>query len=324
MKIIVALMAIMLIGNGMASGQGQDLPDLIIIPTDLWFNQNGYTTTINNEGQDRIYPDYVTACQKNNELEEVFTTIQSYFQERGYNTETLLGSIQEIEEDIAKLNVKSNKATGAGILETPEDVLNQTVSSDITLKVSWKIEQKGPFKYLNSFTMNAIDTYSKKAFASEIYSGGTKAENTAILITEAVNQIVTNLLAKIQDHFSDVKDNGREIEVKFFMWDDAQFDFDDDCSSTGDKYRYTIDDWLLDNTVNEVYELDKNTGSQLSYKDVRIPYEIERGGKLRKFRLLDFGRKIERYLEDECALKDKVIFYERGIGEIWIYLGENK
>ncbi|TRX46488.1 hypothetical protein FNH22_30740 [Fulvivirga sp. M361] len=322
MKTSLNIILFLLFTQFMAMGQGQDLPDLMIMPTDLWFNQNDYTITIDNEGTQRMYPDYVKACQNNDELEEVTTTIQSYFQERGYNTQTLLGSINEIDEELAQMNIKQSKATGDGVRQTPEDLLNQTVSSDILLKISWKIEKKGPFLYLNSFTMNAIDTYSKKAFASEIFAGGTKAQNTAMLITEAVNQTVTNLLGKIQDHFSDIKSNGREIEVKFFVWDGTDFDFDNECGSAGDKYRYVIDDWLLNNTVNEVYELDKNTGSQLSYKDVRIPYEKERNGRMRKFRLLDFGRSIEGFLEQQCALKGQVNFYEKGIGEIWVYLGE--
>ena len=71
-------------------------PTLMVVPSDVWCNQNGYVTTYDNQGSEVVVPDYKKAFQNNPDLLLVIGKINTLMADRGFplkNLETVLRSI---------------------------------------------------------------------------------------------------------------------------------------------------------------------------------------------------------------------------------------
>jgi hypothetical protein len=124
-------------------------------------------------------------------------------------------------------------------------------------------------------------------------------------------------------HFNDMAENGREIVLKLKVWDSSdinfeeEFDFEDEYLELTDIISY----WMEDNTVNHAPARTDATENFITFEQVRIPLYKERNGRQSPLDARGFANMLRSYLKDEPFLIESKI-YERGLGEVWIIIGE--
>lgn len=295
----------------------QQQPTIMVVPSDVWCNKNGYMTSYQDQGRAVKVPDYNKALQENDDLEFVIGKIGQMFADRGFPLQNLKEQLDKISRD----NASRSALTGskAQIKESPLDVLNRTAKADIILKVDWSIHEKGGGRRTVRFNITPIDPFTggeAGGGASGESASPSMEQNVSRLIEDAVLANITNLQTRMQDYFEDLRKNGRKVSIKVYVASNAKFNLEDECNGT--EYTQWIDDWMHDNALNGKYVQEDATENAISYNQVRIPLKNASG---RDFNAQMFGQKLQKDLEAKCGLKGKVKLIRKGVGESWLVLG---
>ena len=132
-------------------------PTLMVVPSDVWCNQNGYMLEFDNQGTTVKMPDYKRALQENTDLVIVISKINELMTERGFPLKNLESAIKTLESENAE-NAMATSKTGSSLSETPVDKLKKVAKADVWMQITWKINQIGPKK---SVTFNTFQPYEK-------------------------------------------------------------------------------------------------------------------------------------------------------------------
>ena len=73
-------------------GQKAKKPTIMIVPSDVWCNQNGFMTTYNNQGSITKVPDYKRAIQPDPTLLQVISPMNGMMADRGFPLKNLESS----------------------------------------------------------------------------------------------------------------------------------------------------------------------------------------------------------------------------------------
>ena len=118
-----------------------------------------------------------------------------------------------------------------------------------------------------------------------------------------------------------MKEEGVECETVNFAWGDAVLS-----TYTNEEDEYIeltdiISYWMEDNTVNHAPTRTDATENFITFEQVRIPLYKERNGRQSALDARGFANSLRSYLKNEPFLIESKI-YERGLGEVWIIIGE--
>lgn len=296
-------------------------PTLMVIPSDVWCNENGYTMEFDNQGTKVMIPNYKQAFQENSDLLLVISKINGLMADRGFPLKNMESAIKTLEQNSAEDAMMSSKETGTAAAESPVDMLKAVAKADIILQLTWTVNERGPKKSI-TFNLQGLDSYTDKQVASA--SGTGEPSFTAelpVLLEEAVLSHMDNFSYALQNHFDDLFANGREVILRIKVWDDwgddleSEFGFGDDEEELG----VLIEDWLADNTVNGRYNTTDATENMMLFEQVRIPLYYERNGKQRAMDTRRFARGLSKYLKTDLMIPNKVT--TKGLGRATIYLG---
>ncbi len=291
----------------------------MVMPADAYCVDRGFTMTFDNQGVETVLPDYTKALQQDNDLRLVINKIGEMMVERGFPLKSLEGELKKLSSTNAEAALMSSRS-GAGIAESPIDILKRTAKADIIIYLDFTVKKQGPKSYI-VFNMNGQDAYSRKDVA--LSSGaGAPSMNSApeILMEEAVLVHIETFNSQLQDHFDDMFTNGREVVVRVQMWDTAPVDLYEEYDIDGDYLELSdvIDDWMADNVVEGRYSFSDGTENFILFEQVRIPLFDDRERAMDTRRFL---RDLRSYLRREpFSLESRI--YTRGLGEAWLIIGE--
>lgn len=314
MKKIIIILSVILVAQ-LAFSQVKK-PTLMVMPSDVWCNSNGFTTEYDNQGTATVIPDYKKAFQNDMDLALVITQINGMMAERGFPLKDLEATIKSIEKRTAENNLTQSKTSGASLSESPLDQIRQTAKSDIILDLSWKVNKNGPKRSV-TFVLKGIDAYTDKQIA---YATGTGtpslAAETPILLEEAVNSHMDNFAATLQNHFDDLFENGREVSIDFRVFDNGSgIDFESEYN--GEELGDIIDEWLNQNTVNHRYSKTDGSENYLYYEQVRVPL-FDANGKAVDTE--SYVKDLRKYLKNTYQIESKV--QTKGLGKAVLIIGE--
>lgn len=322
-KFILSMLFLTLSVNLMAQAKK---PTIMVIPSDAYCSRHGYTTEwVDENGNVNTVSD-ITNLFKQDDIEDlrlVITELSQIMAERGFPLKDLEQTLKSIQQETVEMSLLESSSSSAYITESMLDKVKRTAKADIILDLDYTVNQKGPQRFI-SYNMRGIDAYTNKVIAAN--SGVGNPSTTApvnLLLEEAVLNYMDSFCAQLMSHFEDMANNGREIVVKFRVWDNAdidletEFDFEDDYLELTDIISY----WMEDNTVNHAPTRTNATSTYLVFEQVRIPLYRERNGRLSALDARGFMNGIRSYLKKEPFLIESKI-YERGLGEVWIILGE--
>lgn len=287
----------------------------MVVPSDVWCNQNGYMKSFSNQGETVKVPDYKKAFQENADLLLVISKINGLMAERGFPLKNLESEIKSLEAESAEDALVSSK-NGAEVVESPIDKLRKNAKADIIMQLTWEVKQTGPKKSI-AFNLQGLDSYTNKQVATAVGTGAPSfSAEVSLLLEEAVLNHLDNFNASLQAHFDDLFANGREIKVrikKFDSWDgDLESEFD------GEELGIIIEEWMSSNSVKGRFSTTTATENIMLFEQVRIPLYDEKGNATDARRYM---RNLQKFLQGApYSIPTKLM--AKGLGEVVLILGD--
>lgn len=311
---VVFLAVFMLAGMNSAFSQAKK-PTIMILPSDVWCNTNGFMIEFDNQGTIVKVPDYKRAFQESADLLLVISKINGMMADRGFplkNAESVLKSIANESAEDAMLTSKA----GGSVVESPVDKLKKTAKADIIMQLTWTVNTTGPKKSV-TFNLQGLDSYTDKQIATAAGTGAPSfSAELPVLLEEAVLAHLDNFNSSLQAHFDDMFANGREITIKikkFDTWDgDLESEYD------GKELGTIIEEWLTANTVKGRFSTTDATENMMFFEQVRIPLYDETG---KAIDARGFCKSLQTFLKDPpYSITNKLM--TKGLGQVTIVLGD--
>ncbi len=311
--IFVFIAALLLLSTSGAFSQAKK-PTIMVVPSDVWCNTNGYMTEFDNQGTKVKVPDYKKAFQENADLLLAISKINELMSERGFPLKNLESALKTLQDQAAEDAMLTSKS-GGEVTESPIDKLKKVAKADIWLQMTWSVNQTGPKKSV-TFNMQGLDAYTDKQIAGA--SGTGKPSFTAelpVLIEEAVLAYIDNFNVQLQAHFQDMFDNGREVMLRIKTWN--TFDGDLNNEYDGKELSVIIEDWMTENTVKGRFSTTDATENMMLFEQVRIPL-FDANNKAVDAR--NWARNLQKMLKEKCQLDSKLMM--KGLGQAQLVIGE--
>ncbi len=316
MKKNILLIGIFILAISFGYSQAKK-PTLMVVPSDVWCNQNGYMLSFDNQGTTVKVPDYKRAFQENAEVLQVISQINGMMADRGFPLKNMESALKTLESNAAEDNMRSSKETGSGVSESPIDALKKVAKADIIMQLTWTINRTGPKKSV-TFNLQGLDAYTDKQVATATGTGAPSfSAEVPVLLSEAVLSHMDNFTGSLQTHFDDMFENGREIIVRIQKWDDWDGDLETGYGDDDEELGVIIEDWLADNAVKGRFNTTDMTEDMALFEQVRIPLFNEKGRAVDARR---FVRGLSKMLKAEpYAIPNKLVM--KGLGRATIILG---
>lgn len=310
------LAVLLLLFPALMFGQAKK-PTIMVVPADVWCNNNGYMTTYTNQGETTKTPDYERALQENQDLVNVITKIGGLMTDRGLPLQDLSQTLSSIRQENAEDALMSSKTSGAELAETPYERLLRQAKADIIIELTWSINSVGPRRSV-TYTLRGLDAYTNKQVAAVQGTGAPSlTAETPVLLEEAVLERMDGFVQQLQAHFDDLLANGREVRINIKVFDNGSgLSLEDEYGD--DELTDVIENWMSDNTVQHRFTTSSATENSLRLEQVRIPLYDEKG---RPNDTRRFCRSLAKYLKEppyniECKVT------AQGLGRCTVVLGE--
>jgi hypothetical protein len=309
--ILIFILILVILPGGFSQAKK---PTIMVVPSDVWCNQNGYMTEFNNQGTIMKIPDYTRALQESTDLKVVISKINIMMTDRGFPLADLEGRLKTLQSEAAEDAMLTN-SSGEEVSETPIDKLKKVANADIWMQLTWTINQSGPQKSV-TFILQGIDAYTDKQIAGATGTG--EPSFTApipVLLEEAVLAHIDNFNLQLLSHFDDLFANGREVILRIKRWGS----FEGDLESEYDGYELgeIIENWVSDNTVENRFNTAQATENMMLFEQVRIPLYDENNKATDARR---WARGLARELKDKYAIESKLMM--KGLGQASLVIGE--
>ena len=292
-------------------------PELMVIPSDVWCITNGYFYPVDNMGSTVNVPNYKQALQESMGLKLAIAKLNDLMAERQFPLQSLEQAIKNLEQRRAEDNLTTSKA-GNELAESPLDELSRTAKCDIILELSWEVKDFGP-KHSLSYILEARDAYTGKSIGAVSGTGSPSfSADVDVLLEEAIVANMDNFNNRLQAHFTEMQQIGREItlDIKVFANNEAGVDLETEFD--GEELIEIINDWLQKNTVQGRFSMPYASENVANFTQVRIPVYDERG---RAIDANGFARQLSKFLRKEpYNIPSKVLV--KGLGRAVVILGE--
>lgn len=310
---IAAIATLLFAGYTSVSAQAKK-PTLMVVPSDVWCNQNGYMQEFDNQGTKVKVPDYKKALQENTDLLLVISKINEMMSERGFPLKNLESAMKTLQDQSAEDALTTSK-TGAAIAESPIDKLKKVAKADIIMQLTWTVNTTGPKKSV-TFNLQGLDSYSDKQIAGASGTGAPSfTAELPVLLQEAVLSYIDGFNAQLQAHFDDMFANGREVAVRIKTWDSFEDGLERDCA--GKELSAVIEAWMSENTVQNRFSTADATETMMVFEQVRIPL-FDAAGKAIDTR--NWVRGMQKMLKDTYQIDSKLTM--KGLGQATLIIGE--
>lgn len=296
-------------------------PIIMVIPSDGYCNQRGYTSTFTDEtGQAISIADYKKAFINDSELKTVITHLSQIMADRGFPLKDLEQTLKSIDNTAALDNVNTR---GGSIVRSPLDELLMTAKADIIMDIDFQIKSSGPRKYI-AFNLRGVDPYTNKVITG-VAGDGTPSHSatTGVLLEEAVLNYMDTFNATLQKHFDDLFLNGREASLVVNLTENSPVTFDDEFDYEGEVSTLSeiIEWWLSTNAVNGRFSTTIAGETRFKFEQVRTPLTRTSRGREIAADTRSFALELRRFLSEEPF---NITSYVQavGLGEAHLQIGE--
>lgn len=295
-------------------------PTIMVVPSDNWCINNGYVLEFDNQGTTETIPDYKRAFQENSDLLLVVSKLNGLMADRGFPLKNMESEIKSISQVNALDAMRSSKSSGDGVAISPVDQLLNQAKADIIIQLTWTVNKVGPNNSI-TFNLQGIDAYSNKQIATAAGTGAPSfSVELPVLLEEAVLSYIGPFADRLQNHFDDLFENGREVTITVKRWDNWENDLETYYGPDEEELGLLIEDWMAENTVKGRFNTNTATENMISFDQVRIPLYYDRRGRQMAMDTRRFASLLSRFLRNApFNIENKVT--TRGLGEATIYLG---
>ena len=290
-------------------------PTLMVVPADNWCVQNNFMDKFDDQGPEVLVPNYKRVLQNSSDCYNVITKINTLMSDRNFPLKDLSAVIKSMDSNSA-MNAVTTSKSGAGLAESPLDLIKRNANADILIELNWQVNTVGPKRSI-TYSLAAKDAYTDKQIAGTQGTGTPSfAAEMPVLLEEAVVGNMDNFCAQLQAHFDDMMENGREVALEIKVIDNGS-GIDLSSEYGGDELTDIIDDWVSDNTVNHRYNLSSGSENYLKFEQVRIPL-YQANGRPNDTRR--WARELSKVLTSKYQVPNRVDI--RGLGKAVIMIGE--
>ena len=290
-------------------------PTLMVVPADNWCVQNNFMDKFDDQGTEVLVPNYKRVLQNSSDCYNVITKINTLMSDRNFPLKDLSAVIKSMDSNSA-MNAVTTSKSGAGLAESPLDLIKRNANADILIELNWQVNTVGPKRSI-TYSLAAKDAYTDKQIAGTQGTGTPSfAAEMPVLLEEAVVGNMDNFCAQLQAHFDDMMENGREVALEIKVIDNGS-GIDLSSEYGGDELTDIIDDWVSDNTVNHRYDLSSGSENYLKFEQVRIPL-YQANGRPNDTRR--WARELSKVLTSKYQVPNRVDI--RGLGKAVIMIGE--
>lgn len=305
--------AVLLLGSFGAFSQAKK-PTIMVVPSDVWCNTNGYMLEFDNQGTKVKVPDYKAALQSNADLLLVISKINELMAARGFPLKNLESALKTLQDQAAEDAMLTSKS-GAEINESPIDKLKKVAKADIWMQMTWSLNTTGPKKSV-TFNLQGLDAYTDKQIAGASGTGNPSfTAELPVLLEEAVLAHLDNFNVQLQAHFDDMFKNGREVILRIKTF--SSFDGDLNTEFDGKELSEIIEGWMTENTVSGKFSTSDATENMMLFEQVRIPL-FDANNKAIDTR--SWARNLQKMLKEKCQLDSKLMM--KGLGQAQLVIGE--
>ncbi len=295
-------------------------PTLMVVPSDAWCIENGYTMQFDDQGIVTTIPDYKRAFQEDTDLLLVISKISGLMADRDFPLKNMEAVIRSLNSYDAEDGMRAAKDSGAEVAESPIDELKSIAKADIIMQLTWTVNQTGPKRSI-TFNLQGLDAYSNKQVATAAATGDPSfTAELPVLLEEAVLSHMDPFCKRLQDHFDDLFDNGREVTLRIKRWSDWDGDLESEYGPNGDELGFIIEEWLAENTVEGRFSTIDATENMMVFEQVRIPLYYDLNGRQRAMDTRRFAKSLSDFLKNSpYNIVNKTT--TRGLGEATLFLG---
>lgn len=290
-------------------------PTVMFLPDKAWCNANGYVTRSEHNGKTRITENYDEAFL-NTDLKNVLVQLNAMMKDNNlpvkeYGATTEIDDEEEMEEEAYNDDTQS----GGDMATTTYEELLSKLRPDIIVKVGWDVHKVG-FDFTIDYRLEDLDSYSGKSIAQ--VTGATAPMKVgkasyAQVIKNSATELMDGFCSRLEDHFADIQENGREITVACRIGDNGSgVNFNSEFD--GKELSTIISDWMNDNSVNHAYSTRSSTRNRINFEQVRIPFKDSRG---RVMQAKEFVDGLKRYLKSNYNLKSENTTKGLGTGRLY-------
>lgn len=321
----VLILGLLLMVSIFVMGQAKK-PILMVIPSDSYCDRNNYLQEFTDEtGAVRYVSDYnsIFKSADSEDLRLVIAELSKLFAERGFPLKDLEQTLKSMNNASIEESLLSSSSSGASIKSTPLDMVKNNAQPDIILDLDYMVKTRGPQRFI-TYVLRAVDAYSNKVIAANSGDGEPSASATVNQLLEvAVLNYIDSFSDQLMAYFEDMAVNGREIVVKLKVWDNLDVNFETEYFFEDEELELVdiIDYWMQDYTVNHAPVRTRASENFINYEQVRIPLYKERKGRQSAIGAREFVNDLRSFLRKDPFFLDSKI-YERGLGEVWLIIGE--
>lgn len=321
----VLLLGLLLMVSIFVMGQAKK-PILMVIPSDSYCDRNNYLQEFTDEtGAVRYVSDYnsIFKSADSEDLRLVIAELSKLFAERGFPLKDLEQTLKSMNNASIEESLLSSSSSGASIKSTPLDMVKNNAQPDIILDLDYMVKTRGPQRFI-TYVLRAVDAYSNKVIAANSGDGEPSASATVNQLLEvSVLNYIDSFSDQLMAYFEDMAVNGREIVVKLKVWDNLDVNFETEYFFEDEELELVdiIDYWMQDYTVNHAPVRTRASENFINYEQVRIPLYKERKGRQSAIGAREFVNDLRSFLRKDPFFLDSKI-YERGLGEVWLIIGE--
>ena len=217
--------------------------------------------------------------------------------DRGFPLADLSQSIKNNTRRTARNTLTTSKTSGSSLAVSALDELNRQAKADIIVEVDFSYNTVGP-KHSVTYNLRALDAYTGKQVAgADGTATPTFTSEIPVLLGEAVVGHMDNFISRLQYHFDDCRENGREVVIEVGVFDNGS-GTDLESEYDGSELSEIIENWMAENTVKHQFLTSETTESIMLFENVRIPLLKENGmpqdasgfaNELRKFLRTKYG-----------------------------------
>ncbi len=276
----------------------QAKPNLVVIPSDELLQKFGMLKEENAQGKTIYVRDYKGYLLKDPNAKFIISTIQSTFINVGFPLNDLDQSLnslndQEIMDDLD--NLKKDAKT----------MLLTAVRPDIILELDYDLVSDNSSRSIKKtlkYTLRGIDAFSNKVVSTIQDAGFGKNsadDDVATLMKQALEVNLKNYVNQLNLHFADIVKKGREVTLRVAIDKGVNLSMEDECLD-GDTYSDWIIDYLKKNSRKGAYKMERNTESEIFFRNVRIKTLNDDGTQYSAY---DFAKDFRKAINKGCGLK---------------------
>lgn len=307
----IVLLAISLIATVTLFAQATK-PTLMVLPSDNWCSEHGFTQRFENQGEVVVVSDYARALREDAKLGMAIHKIEEIMNTYGFPLKNLEQTLKGLSNQSAEDAMLTSKS-GAAAAENPIDRLKKTAKADILIYLNWKTMAMGP-KLKVIYDLAGMDAYTNNNVATAQGQSVPLAMDEFSILQLTTQANMPLFVEQLNAHFNDMVEKGRQVSVRIKVWDD----FEDGLEAEFDGVELSeiIENWMGQNCVQGRYHLSDATENMMYFDEIRIPLFDEGGRATDTRRWLGNLRKD---LKNKYQIEAKLMM--QGLGQAQLVIG---